>query len=230
MSHISRVCVVSYEWKECGSVLFHPADNISVRRSDVGRVKSVFCRWLLRTLKKQPSFGRWWLCSPPPSFFFVHRLGPRCLRPLHTRGWICKRLNDGTHRAPVGASRALQQGDGNSPPRWNIYFWFWIGFLLYWLSSLFVCVSPDVLHLRGPGQGEQSSHRSLHDLQQTWLQTGLPRHMVRRAHMTPPSQWQRHSLFLYVCRPSLGLAVENWVLRVKSNLNQCPTAKTWELL
>lgn len=44
---------------------------------------------------------------------------------------------------------------------------------------VYVCVFVDVLHLRGPGQREQSSHWSLYDLQQAWLQTGLPCHMVR---------------------------------------------------
>lgn len=37
---------------------------------------------------------------------------------------------------------------------------------------------PDLLHLRGPREGEQGFLWSLHDLQQAGLQTSFPRHLV----------------------------------------------------
>lgn len=92
--------------------------------------------------------------------------------------------------------------------------------------TCFVHFCPDMLHLRGPGQGKQSGHWGLHDLQQTWLQTGLPCHMVRRAHMTPASRWQRHSLFLYVCRLSRGSWGELGFKR-KIQFESMPHRQTW---
>lgn len=96
-------------------------------------------------------------------------------------------------------------------------------FSLIWV--LF-CVRLDMLHLRGPGQGEQSSHWSLYDLQQTWLQTGLPCHMVRRAHMTQAlKDKERDCSFTSSLRKPLRRAG----LSMKSNLNElirpAPTGK-----
>lgn len=43
---------------------------------------------------------------------------------------------------------------------------------------LLLLCRPDVLHLRGPREGEQGCLRGLHDLQQAGLPAGLPRHLV----------------------------------------------------
>lgn len=88
------------------------------------------------------------------------------------------------------------------------------------------CVRLDMLHLRGPGEGEQSSHWSLYDLQQTWLQTGLPCHMVRRAHMTQASKDKETDCSF---TSSLRRPLRRAGLSIKSNLNgltlPAPTGK-----
>lgn len=101
-------------------------------------------------------------------------------------------------------------------------------YLLKMFSLIWVlfCVRLDMLHLRGPGQGEQSSHWSLYDLQQTWLQTGLPCHMVRCAHMTQAlKDKERDCSYTSSLRKPLRRAG----LSMKSNLNElirpAPTGK-----
>lgn len=219
MSHISWVHVVSYWRKECGRVSFQPADNNALLPSCA--CFSLLCMW---KNSLETSFT-WWLSSlcsltgwahvvcalyiPEVEFANVSTMEPIVLQSVPH-----ERYNKVTEcTPPLKASTVTAE--------LSCVF---SSSALLTVFSLFV--RPDMLHLRGPRPGEQSSHWSLHDLQQTWLQTGLPRHMVRCAHMTPASRRQRHSLFLYVCRLSRGRRGELGFKR-KIRFKSVPPRQTW---
>lgn len=207
------VHVVSYYWKECGRVLFQPADKMLRSRACF----SLLCRW------------RNFLHLMIVHSLFFNRLGPRCVCPLHTRGGICKRLNNGAHCTSVGASWALQQGDwihsfietqySNGLTRL-----FFPGSALRTCSFL-VCACAQTCYIC-EDQGRESKaatgacmtcnkHGCRQAFHVTWWDA-LTWHQPRGNKDTACS---------FMSAVSLGVAEENWVLSVKSNLNLCPPGK-----